>query len=85
LFCLEFAFGPDLCAGSITDTFFVAFRIPNLLRNLVAEEPLLRLCTGFRIRTKGRSVGAQKTMSSVLSLLLAATVLISIVGIVFAP
>jgi len=76
-----------LGAGFGADAFFVAFRIPNLLRRLLAEGSLtvafVPVFTGYLTRTgKAEALHLAKSAVRVLSVLLAATALL---GIVLSP
>jgi putative peptidoglycan lipid II flippase len=72
-------------AGQFADAFFVAFRIPNLLRSFVAEGALtsafVPVFSGEVVKGKQ---AAQAALSAVLSALLVCTAFLSIGGIVFA-
>ncbi len=76
-----------LGAGHHSDAFYVAFRIPNLLRRLFAEGTLssvfIPVFTEHIKKEGGRS--AQKAFSAVLTALLCALALVTVAGIVFAP
>jgi len=72
-------------AGFVADAFFVAYRIPNLLRSFLAEGALT---AGFvpvfsAELTKGQEA-ARRALRSVSGLLLNVTLLISVLGVVFA-
>lgn len=71
-------------AGLNADAFFVAFRIPNTLRNFAAEGALT---AGFipvfsQELKKGREE-AQRCISEVAGFMLAATIFLSLLGIIF--
>lgn len=70
-----------------TDAFYVAFRIPNLLRRLFAEGSLtvafIPIFTDY-IRNKGREQ-AKEALNSVFTAVFIAVFLISILGIIFSP
>ena len=73
-------------AGFFTDAFFVAFRIPNLLRSLVAEGALTSAFVPvFAGELKQSRQAAAQALSAATSLLLTVTVLLSFLGIIFAP
>ncbi|NLF24413.1 MAG: murein biosynthesis integral membrane protein MurJ [Deltaproteobacteria bacterium] len=73
-------------AGFFTDAFFVAFRIPNLLRSLVAEGALTSAFVPvFAEELRQGREAAQRTFSSATGLLLFSTTVLSIIGIIFAP
>ncbi|MBW1708510.1 MAG: murein biosynthesis integral membrane protein MurJ [Deltaproteobacteria bacterium] len=74
-------------AGLFADAFFVAFRIPNLLRRLVAEGALtvsfIPIFTDYLTnRTREEAFALARTTLTLLSLVLVA---LSILGILFAP
>ena len=86
-FIREICFAAFFGASQATDAFFIAFRIPNLLRRLVAEGSLtisfIPVYTDYLVN-KGRKESlllAQKTFS--LLLLVLATIIV--LGEVFAP
>lgn len=69
-------------ASYIADAFFVAFRIPNLLRSFVAEGALTSAFVPvFSGELRAGSDRAQAALSSVGTLLFIATALLSLVGI----
>jgi len=74
-------------ASGVTDTFFVAFRIPNLLRELFAEGsisaafvPVFTECL-----TKEGKEEAKRLASIVFTFLLLTLTIITLLGILFAP
>jgi len=73
-----------LGAGFAADAFFVAFRIPNLLRSFVAEGALtsafVPVFTAELAKGKDR---ARSTIRSITGLLLLTTVVLSLLGIAF--
>lgn len=74
-------------AGQVTDAFWVAFRIPNLLRRLFAEGTLtVSFIPVFTDRLEhGGKEKAKLISDSVFTILLIILVVISILGIVFSP
>lgn len=71
-------------AGTFADAFFVAYRIPNLLRSFVAEGALTSAFVPvFAEQIKHGNESAQKTFSSVLSLLCCFTLMLTLLGIYF--
>lgn len=73
-------------AGTFADAFFVAFRIPNLLRAIFAEGALTSAFVPvFSKELKRGDSHAQAALSSTASLLVFSTVSLSIIGAVFAP
>lgn len=76
-----------LGAGYQSDAFYVAFRIPNLLRRLFAEGMLSASFIPVfteRLTNKG-SRGAREELSAVFTCLVLVTGLVATIGIVFAP
>jgi len=74
-------------AGPITDAFFVAFRIPNILRRLLAEGALstamIPVFTDYMARDDRREI--HRMLRAVLGLSLLALTVTTALGIVFAP
>src|SRR5262244_3358568 len=74
-------------AGPITDAFFVAFRIPNILRRLLAEGALstamIPVFTDYMARDDRREL--HRMLRAVLGLSLLALTVTTALGIVFAP
>ncbi len=74
-------------AGTVSDAFFVAFRIPNLLRDLMAEGALssafIPVFTEYKEKKKPDELW--KMANNVLTVLTAALILIVIAGIIAAP
>lgn len=73
-------------ASMLADALFVAFRIPNLLRSIFAEGALTAAFVPVFAHelAKGESE-ARDAMRSMVSLLLLATGIVSILGVIFAP
>ncbi|NJD68515.1 MAG: murein biosynthesis integral membrane protein MurJ [candidate division NC10 bacterium] len=74
-------------AGTATDAFFAAFRLPNMLRELLGEGALSAAFIPVfteSFRTRGRE-GAWRLAWTVLSMLTLLLLAVSSVGIVFAP
>jgi len=73
-------------AGPATDAFFVAFRIPNLLRRLFAEGSLtiafIPVFTGYLRKSKKQAVEFAGIAFTLLSIILA---LLTVTGILLAP
>ena len=74
-------------AGLVTDAFFVAFRIPNLLRRLFAEGSLtiafIPVFTEYlSLKTREDAFKLAKVVLTLLSVLL---VVVTVLGILFAP
>ncbi len=73
-------------SGAYADAFFVAFRIPNLLRSIFAEGALTSaFIPVFASEMKSSMEAARRTFRSINSLLLLSTCLLSLAGILFAP
>ena len=69
----------------LADAFFVAFRIPNLLRSFVAEGALNNAFVPVFVDELAKSKEqAKETMRSMVSFLLITTILLSVLGIIFA-
>jgi len=73
-------------AGAVADAFFVAFRIPNLLRSVMAEGALTSgfVPTFTDELAKGKSQ-AQAAISQISGFLLISTIILSAFGIFWAP
>ncbi len=75
-----------LGAGLFSDAFFVAFRIPNILRSFVAEGALTSAFVPvFTDELKKGQSSARATLQATCGLLLSVTLLLSGLGILFAP
>ena len=73
-------------AGTATDAFNVAFRVPNLLRDLFAETALSAAFVPVLTAEKARSKEAQNRLASnIFNTLFLATGILSLAGILFAP
>ncbi len=74
-------------AGGLTDAFFVAFRIPNLLRRLFAEGAFSQAFVPILASAKTRDGddAARRLIDHVATGLAAAVLLTSALGVVFAP
>ena len=74
-------------AGNATDAFNIAFRIPNLLRDLFAEGAMSAslVPTFTRVRMKEGDRRAWRVAGLVFRALVAVSVVIAVTGIVFAP
>src|SRR5690606_39036626 len=72
-------------AGMVADAFFVAFRIPNMLRSFLAEGALTSaFVPTFSSELERGSNHAHAAIRSIMGLLLIASATLSVVGIVFA-
>jgi len=74
-------------AGVAADAFFVAFRVPNLLRRFVAEGAMsvafVPVFTHyFTTRTRGEAIGAARALSTTVAVFLA---VVTLLGWIFAP
>jgi putative peptidoglycan lipid II flippase len=76
-----------LGAGLFADAFFVAFRIPNLLRSLFAEGSLTMafIPTFSRVRAEEGEARAQEMARSVLAWLVSILSVITLLAVLFAP
>ncbi|NIT13607.1 MAG: murein biosynthesis integral membrane protein MurJ, partial [Candidatus Dadabacteria bacterium] len=74
-------------AGQVTDAFWVAFRIPNLLRRLFAEGTLtVSFIPVFTERLEhGGEEKAKVISDTIFTVLVCLLVLISLIGIIFSP
>jgi putative peptidoglycan lipid II flippase len=73
-------------AGTATDAFNVAFRVPNLLRDLFAETALSAAFVPVLTGEKAKSKEAQNRLASnIFNTLFLATGLVSLAGFLFAP
>ncbi len=74
-------------AGGLTDAFFVAFRIPNLLRRLFAEGAFSQAFVPILASAKTRQGedAARRLIDHVASALAVAVLITSMLGVVFAP
>ena len=72
-------------ASLVTDAFFVAFRLPNLLRSLVAEGALTSAFVPvFSHALEEDDAIARRTFRAMTGVLLSVTVVLSFLGIIFA-
>jgi len=73
-------------AGALADAFFVAFRIPNFLRRIFAEGAFSQaFIPVFSELTEHNTVEAKKFVNASAGALGLATLILSILGMVFAP
>ena len=74
-------------AGQVTDAFWVAFRIPNLLRRLFAEGALtVSFIPVFTSRLEhGGKEKAKVISDTIFTILVCLLILISLIGIIFSP
>ena len=79
--------GHYLGAGNAADAFTIAFRIPNILQNLLGEGVLSAsfIPVYARLRARGDDEGRRAVAASVLALLLVATSLLVLAGVLLAP
>jgi putative peptidoglycan lipid II flippase len=80
-FIIARAFG----AGLATDAFFVAFRIPNLLRRLFAEGAFSQAFVPVLAEHKNRGSEVRSLIDGVATLLLVALVVVAALGVAAAP
>ncbi len=80
---LAFYFG----ATGLSDTFFIAFRIPNLLRELFAEGSMSAAVIPVLTQYHGREgmEGARRLVRALFTFVLFAVGIVSLLGIVFTP
>src|SRR3546814_8766514 len=74
-------------AGPLTDAFWVAFRIPNLLRRLFAEGAFSQAFVPIlgEIRSKGSDEAVHTLLDRVALLLTLALMVITVLGMIAAP
>lgn len=73
-------------AGAHTDAFFVAFRLPNLLRRLFAEGAFSQAFVPMLVSEKNRDQAHyQNFINQTASLLFIVVLLVALVGMIFAP
>ncbi len=72
-------------AGALADAYFVAFRIPNLLRSFVAEGAMSAAFVPiFTTEIKKGPDAAQRAFRSVATFITAVTIVLTIAGVIFA-
>jgi len=72
--------------SGFADAFYVAFRIPNLLRSVFAEGAMTSaFVPTFSSDLRQGHNAAQRTLSAITTLLICSTGLLSVIGIIFAP
>lgn len=86
-FVRDFVIANAFGAGMATDAFFVAFRLPNLLRRLFAEGAFSQAFVPILAECKNRhgAERARELISRVASLLGVVVVVVSIAGVLAAP
>ena len=86
-FARDFVIARAFGAGAATDAFFVAFRLPNLLRRMFAEGAFSQAFVPILAEYKNRrgETEAQQLVSKVATLLGLIVLLISIIGAFVAP
>jgi putative peptidoglycan lipid II flippase len=74
-------------ASALTDAFFVAFRLPNLLRRLFAEGAFSQAFVPMlaHLRTQGDPEAARRTVDTIATALFWTLVAVSIAGVAAAP
>src|SRR2546421_2048588 len=86
-FARDFFIARAFGAGLATDAFFVAFRLPNLLRRLFAEGAFSQAFVPIfaHTQTSGGSTGSRELLSHVASALFWTVLAVSALGVVTAP
>ena len=85
-FLRDLAVASTFGASTIADIFFVAFRIPNLLRSFVAEGALTSAFVPvFSEEVEKSNEAARFGLRAVSGMLLQITILLAILGIIFSP
>jgi putative peptidoglycan lipid II flippase len=86
-FVRDFVIARAFGAGTVTDAFFVAFKLPNLLRRLFAEGAFSQAFVPILGEYKNRRGHAETLtlVNHVASILLLALALVTVLGIVAAP
>ena len=86
-FVRDFVIARTFGAGMITDAFFVAFRLPNLLRRLFAEGAFSQAFVPVLAEYRGRrgEIDTKTLVDRVASMLFLALVAVSALGMVAAP
>ena len=74
-------------ASALTDAFFVAFRLPNLLRRMFAEGAFSQAFVPMlaHLRTQGDEAATRRTLDTLATALFWTLVVVSIAGVVAAP
>ncbi len=74
-------------AGAITDAFWVAFRIPNLLRRLFAEGAFTQAFVPIlgEVHSQGQHAAVQQLLNRVATLLFVVLCLVTLLGVIGAP
>ena len=86
-FVRDFVIARMLGAGSVTDAFFVAFRIPNLLRRLFAEGAFSQAFVPILAEYKNKRLPEEthQLVSRVATLLGLVVAVVAVVGMIFTP
>ncbi|MCD6382324.1 MAG: murein biosynthesis integral membrane protein MurJ [Candidatus Hydrothermae bacterium] len=74
-----------LGAGKFSDAFYVAFRIPNLLRDLLAENAVQNSFIPSYVEAKEKGEKPENFLGTVLILLLAVSLFFLLIGLLFTP
>ena len=85
-FVRELLTAPLLGTGFFSDAYFVAFRIPNLLRSFVAEGAMTSAFVPlFAGELEKDTRAAERALRAVAGFLLQVTLALSVLGVIFAP
>ena len=86
-FVRDFVIARSFGAGAATDAFFVAFRLPNLLRRLFAEGAFSQAFVPIlaEVRRREGDDGAVRLVGRVAALLTAVVALVALLGVIAAP
>jgi len=86
-FVRDFVIARSFGAGLMTDAFFVAFKLPNLLRRLFAEGAFSQAFVPIlgEYRNKGGEAEAKRLIDRVATLLFLALLVITLLGMIAAP
>ncbi len=74
-----------LGASKFSDALYVAFRIPNLLRDVLAEGSIQTAFVPTYLRARAQNRSPKDFLRAIVLLLISITTLLVIVGIIFAP
>ncbi len=86
-FIRDFVIARVFGAGAMTDAFFVAFKLPNLLRRLFAEGAFSQAFVPIlgEYKNKGGDVEAKRLVDHVATLLFLVLLVVTVIGIAAAP
>ena len=74
-----------LGASRFSDVFYVAFRIPNYLRDLIAENAIQTAFVPVFVRELKSRESAQRLFSTILFAVIGVGVLVTLIGVLFSP